>query len=66
MLAITIPLTLVVMAVLFALLGRGRWWRTRAGAWGKGALLMVTALLAVVPYALISSLLVFGAATYLP
>jgi hypothetical protein len=66
MLVITIPLTLVIMAILFALLGRGRWWRTRAGAWGKGALLMVAALLAVVPYSLISSLLVFSAAIFLP
>lgn len=56
----------LLIAVLYAVLGKGRWWRTPAGAWGKGVLLSVAALLAIVPYAFIGGTIAVAGAFFLP
>lgn len=61
-----VPLTFLIMAVTFARVGRGRWWRTPAGAWGKGALLLAVNLLAFIPASMILFGIAAGAARYLP
>jgi len=40
---------ILIWPLLYALMGRGRWWRTRTGAWIKGAVLLLVALVAMVP-----------------
>ena len=46
---IMLPLSFALMALTYARVGAGRWWRTPAGAWGKGALLLVANLIAYLP-----------------
>jgi hypothetical protein len=61
-----IPVSFIFMAVTFARVGGGRWWRTPAGAWGKGALLMLATLLALIPTSLVLLGITVLAARYLP
>lgn len=53
-----LPVTFGVMAVTYARVGAGRWWRTATGAWLKGALLLLANLVALIP----ASLLMIGTA----
>jgi len=63
---LSVALMLALGVVVYARVGRGRWWRTAAGAWGKGALLTLVILVAMIP----ASVAVFGGAAlgaiYLP
>jgi hypothetical protein len=52
--------------VAYAVIGRGRWWRTPVGAWVKGAVLTGCAFLLIVPATAISMGLVVLAVKYLP
>ena len=45
--------TYLLAPVVYAIVGRGRWWRTRGGAVGKGALLTVVTLLLAIPGAML-------------
>jgi hypothetical protein len=54
-----LPLSFVLMAATYARVGAGRWWRTPAGAWGKGALLILVNLVAYLP----AMLVMMGVAT---
>ena len=60
------PVTFVIVGLLFARMGRGRWWRTAAGAWLKGALLAVVTVLTTLASGFVAGPLVFAAATFLP
>ena len=64
--AAMLPLSFVLMAVTYARVGRERWWRTRTGAWGKGALLLTANLLAYLPAILLLMGVAVGGARFLP
>ena len=61
-----IPLSFAVIAITFSRMGRDRWWRTSAGAWVKGTVLVAVAALALIPFGLIAALIAFAAAYALP
>ena len=42
-------LGIAVWPLIYALVGKGRWWRTRVGAWIKGAVLLAVALVMMIP-----------------
>ena len=52
----TMPVMYALLLATYARVGAGRWWRTRKGAWGKGALLLLVNILALLP----AGLLMFG------
>lgn len=61
-----LPITFLLLAVTFARVGAGRWWRTRSGAWGKGALMLLVNLVAIFPAGLLMMGIAAAAARYLP
>lgn len=61
-----LPITFLLLAVTFARVGAGRWWRTRRGAWGKGALMLLVNLVAILPAGLLMMGIAAAAARYLP
>jgi len=62
----TLPVTLALMALTYARVGGRRWWRTPAGAWGKGALLLLANLVVLLPAGALLILLAVAGAYYLP
>lgn len=62
----SVALTFVPLAIVYARVGAGRWWRTPQGAWLKGALLMIVIAIALVPGALLATGLAGLGAYYLP
>lgn len=56
----------VLLAVTYARVGRGRWWRTRRGAWGKGALLLLLNAVLLIPAGVLMFALSAAAAVFLP
>ena len=63
---LTFPLLFLSIPAVYAVFGSRRWWRTRHGAVLKGALLVLVATLALMPYSLISMTLAMLGATLLP
>ena len=61
-----LPLSFFLMALTYARVGGGRWWRTRTGAWGKGALLLLVNLVAYLPAVVLLLGLSIGGARLLP
>jgi len=61
-----VPLMLVLVLVVYARVGRERWWRTPVGAWLKGLLLLVVTILAMLPASFIVYFAAFTLAAYLP
>lgn len=62
----TLPLMYAILMVTYARVGKGRWWRTHAGAWGKGALFLLVNLLVLIPAGGLMFGLSLGGATFLP
>jgi hypothetical protein len=45
---------ILVWPLLYAVMGRGRWWRTRKGAWIKGVVLLFVALVVMIPASIVA------------
>ena len=66
MLMISFPLMFLSIPVVYAVFGRGRWWRTPSGAVTKGVVLVLVSMLAFIPYSLLAGALTVLAAMFLP
>ena len=56
----------LLIPIAYAVIGRGRWWRTRRGAWLKGIGLVVASVFLMVPVALLTWALAVAAVKFLP
>jgi hypothetical protein len=62
----SIPISLLVVAMEFARMGHGRWWRTTGGAWLKGAITVIMAMAALIPFTIAATALAFAGAFFAP
>jgi hypothetical protein len=63
---IVIPGSLLLVVLLWARMGPGRWWRTTAGAWGRGLVLTLVMLIVQIPASVLLWVLAVAAARFLP
>jgi hypothetical protein len=60
------PLSLLLIPMLFAVFGKGRWWTTRRSAWLRGAGLLLAVIVSFIPFLLVFSALTLLAVAFLP
>ncbi|HEX8570913.1 MAG TPA: hypothetical protein VF699_13475 [Caulobacteraceae bacterium] len=66
MMLLSVAVMFLSIPIVYAVFGRGRWWRTRTGAVAKGAVLVLVSFLAFVPLSILAGGLSLAGAFFLP